>query len=187
VKRRPFDVLAAVSFALCIVALTLWTISFFLGFGVEYNWHAPTASGWVWRSVYLQATTGVFCFVDVSGKPPSWQPSYGPRIYRFAPIVTGFYIRNNLRPSITDNSSSAGTMNGIAMPPYLISRFVGVPGWFAVIATAFLPSLWIIRYRRRTRRTLGQCSVCGYDLRATPNRCPECGNVPSQVAVSNSA
>jgi hypothetical protein len=52
------------------------------------------------------------------------------------------------------------------------------PHWFAALVFAILPALRlrsILRTRRRIR--LGLCPQCGYDLRASPDRCPECGHV----------
>jgi len=53
--------------------------------------------------------------------------------------------------------------------------------WFVSLGLAILPVWWAIAFIRRRRIVPeGCCTVCGYDLRATPDRCPECGTVPAK-------
>ena len=60
--------------------------------------------------------------------------------------------------------------------PQLQLRHYEAPHWAFAAAAALLPATWLFgRTQRRRRIERGRCVVCGYDLRASPDRCPECG------------
>jgi hypothetical protein len=76
-----------------------------------------------------------------------------------------------------------GFRYGQIVRPDLVSRGLVVPHWFVLVVTAVFPSWWITLWRRRRfQRRPGRCLACGYDLCATPQRCPECGAVPPEFS-----
>lgn len=75
-------------------------------------------------------------------------------------------------PGFSWREGKGGPANSPIMFDYLS---VWVPHWFLILITAIPPAIALRRWRRRKRIKPGCCTNCGYDLRASPQRCPECG------------
>ena len=63
-------------------------------------------------------------------------------------------------------------------------QWLRMPYWFVLVLTA-VPWIRLAITRGRSRHVArrvaaGLCTRCGYDLRATPGRCPECGELIRQ-------
>jgi len=55
-------------------------------------------------------------------------------------------------------------------------------GWLLLFSSPLVFGSLIVASRRRQKlqKESGICAKCGFDLRATPHRCPECGTIPSK-------
>jgi hypothetical protein len=82
-----------------------------------------------------------------------------------------YYSWNRIGLDLIDNRQEQDPIH--YKGSYFLIRF---PSWLLVLLTSILPGLWLLR--RSQKRVDGNlCPVCSYDLRATPDRCPECGTV----------
>ncbi|MDB5290530.1 MAG: hypothetical protein JWL69_1771 [Phycisphaerales bacterium] len=72
---------------------------------------------------------------------------------------------------------------GKPVPMYNAESVFGLAYEFVLIPAAILPGCWwLSKHRLRRRAKRGLCLACGYDLCATPERCPECGTVPPEFS-----
>jgi hypothetical protein len=72
--------------------------------------------------------------------------------------------------------------------PFLLYRAHPLTFMVVVATLSILPARWLaLRVRQRRRIESGRCTTCGYDVRATPDRCPECGAVSSAEGPSELA
>ena len=76
-----------------------------------------------------------------------------------------------------------GDRAGSLFNPPARLRVVMVPLWPVILVAGVAPTLRLRAWRTRNRRAaIGLCPRCGYDLRATPEKCPECGTTVTTPA-----
>lgn len=95
-----------------------------------------------------------------------------PRARSFAGVIT--VERQTCRLPVT-NDAGQTTFD----PPVPVLS-IYAPCWLPVVLFGALPAFALLRaaghnYRQRHRLNHHRCPACGYDVRATPGNCPECG------------
>lgn len=107
--------------------------------------------------------------------PDGWYLSSWPASFR---IPSGPSDASMTLLGFGYSSSTTAPAGFSGVPLRQDHTYVALP--LPLLALPFLyPSYrWLIERRERRRRETGYCVNCGYDLRATPDRCPECGTVP---------
>jgi hypothetical protein len=140
------------------------------------------AAGWAWSylpgRLHVHAIRGqaVLVAIEMPDEEYAEQVARGPE-----------QMWEKLNTRVKEQSGAAGFRyaKGIysytstpGNTPLVANRFavLTAPLWLPLAAALVLPVAWLTRRAvRGRRRAAGRCVTCGYDLRATPARCPECG------------
>jgi hypothetical protein len=190
-KRRLFTILSALSLLLFVAVVVMWVRSYRHCDSIQWHRHA----GWIAdppKMGFLQSTAGPSgattdgrALISCAGllQFRAWHQEYLPEksIWPFPPA--GFRAFTNSLERFPELRLNTEHWLGFGYreEPYGGTKCATVPHWSVALTSVVLPAWWIRSfYRRRRAQRLGHCSRCGYDLRATPERCPECGEpIPS--------
>ena len=113
--------------------------------------------------------------------PPAEPPVKGPLAPQFYSAPSGFGWR-----IVTFHTRLPNALRSIPVDYGVTRNAIFVVPFYAIAILTILPPLLWLRARLR-RRPPGGCPICGYDLRASPDRCPECGTPvsPSTIPVKS--
>lgn len=176
--RRVLIGVAGASLLAAVALATLWPFS--------YGWYERAGIGGGSRSLAFDSLDGRLRIVWIAGPTPA-RPAWAwhqrmeetPGSLRRLHVdheTFGFGFTRRTLHTFPDGPADA-TFRALAMPyGFATGALLLLPGWAAAA---------LVADRRAARREHeGLCRRCGYDLRATAGRCPECGAEIGSFAAS---
>ena len=148
---------------LCAAAYLLWVRTLWVH--DSFQWQVADRQ-WVG----IGSLHGAIC-VTYTVTEPRWSATFLRPGYRAWPVGGGGANAPAARWSFAGFEARGATMSHVS------GGSLTVPYWamavVAAVAGALARRSAMTLRRRRAANQL--CTACGYDLRATPDRCPECG------------
>jgi len=162
---------AALSLFLFVASLILWLRSYFVGDLLRHIGQDVIPN----TSYFISSTSGTLSLSIY--QQTSKDPAIGGG--RYPPGFSSERWDSRADPLRWPSGAIANTL-GFAAAHHRLAEgddYTLVVPYYALSAALLAPPLvWLVRSRRRTIAVAGlRCAKCGYDLRATPDRCPECG------------
>jgi hypothetical protein len=183
VRRGIFNITSAISTLILIAVGFLWPASYW-GNGHLEVWRGPAASWFLFLApgravLFRQSVKSLSETVPIANlsEPGKFGIRAGPNgqqgwVVCQSSLGTPSFGNFGTHMTLDDGRGSEAAF-------IVSSRAYFVPYWCIAAGAWLLPAIWFWRWRQWKMRLRGLCVVCGYDLRATPDRCPECGAVPA--------
>ena len=176
-KRRLFTIFSVLSLLMCIATAAIWVRSYWIADHVtDFILHRGDSG---FDQICASTVNGSILvgYLDRQGSlPPSEvaglkYEAVHMRVPRDTPARRwGFGYWDGSKPNVS-----------------MICWEVWWPLWVLMLPMAALPGAWLIvraRARERQKRVMRHlCVHCGYDVRASKERCPECGTPIAASAI----